>query len=204
MNTQIKCNSNYQQILKFSFAISASLGIWGSFPEKTTAAAINFGNAFVSKNWTLINTNANGSIDKSHVTSGIVILTGGNNRSNSSGITDWTIPIDFSRAGSVQFNWSYFTLDTPGFDSAGYLLNGNYTPLAVKDGEQSTSPVILTLKNGDVFGFRVATASNSDGPGELTIYGTYQTVVPEPLTILGAGTAVVIGTFFKRRIHKKD
>ncbi len=197
MNMLSQINSSkYRHILSFGLATSATLGIMSTLPSKATAANL-FNGGYNASNWTLTNTNANGSVDTSNAANGSVILTGGDNGSNLSGITDWTIPINPSRSGNISFNWSYFTLDTPGFDSAGYLLNGNYTPLAVKDGDHSTNPVSLNVNNGDTFGFRVQTSSNSDGAGVLTVYNP--SPVPEPLTILGSLTAAGFGIVLKRK-----
>ena len=159
--------ANYRPILTLGLATSASLGIMSMFPSQATA--INLTGAFAPSNWTLTNTEADGSVD-TDVSSGTIILTGGNNGSNLPGTTDWTISINSARAGNISFNWGYSTLDTPGFDSAGYLLNGNYTPLAIKDGDFSTSPVSVNVNINDIFGFRAATSSNSDGPPVLSVF----------------------------------
>jgi len=159
--------ANYRPILTLGLATSASLGIMSMFPSQATA--INLTGAFAPNNWMLTNTEADGSVD-TDVSSGTIILTGGNNGSNLPGTTDWTISINSARAGNISFNWGYSTLDTPGFDSAGYLLNGNYTPLAIKDGDFSTSPVSVNVNINDNFGFRAATSSNSDGPPVLSVF----------------------------------
>jgi hypothetical protein len=190
MNMQTKTHSTtYRHLLSLGLATSATLGIMATLPSKATALSLT--------NGTLTNTNADGNVQ---ATSRKVILTGGDNGSNLSGTTDWTILIDSAMAGDISFNWSYFTLDTPGFDSAGFLLNGQYTPLAVQDGDSSTSPISLTLKNGDIFGFRVQTSTNTDGAGELTIYES----VPEPSTILGTIITLGFGKVFKRRLAKAN
>ena len=159
--------ANYRPILTLGLATSASLGIMSMFPSQATA--INLTGAFAPNNWMLTNTEADGSVD-TDVSSGTIILTGDNNGSNLPGTTDWTISINSARAGNISFNWGYSTLDTPGFDSAGYLLNGNYTPLAIKDGDFSTSPVSVNVNINDIFGFRAATSSNSDGPPVLSVF----------------------------------
>ena len=139
--------ANYHPVLSLGLATSITLGILSTLPNK--AIAFSFTGPFAPSNWTLTNTNADGSVDTTNASTGTIVLTGGNNGSNLPGTTDWTISIDASRAGNILFNWSYFTLDTPGFDSAGYLLNGVYTPLATQDGDFSAAPVspMLTLRD---------------------------------------------------------
>ena len=166
MHNQINFASNHP-ILALGLATSAALGIMSMLPSQATA--INLTGDFAPNNWTLANTEADGSVD-TDVSSGTITLTGGNNGSNLPGTTDWTISINSARAGNISFNWGYSTLDTPGFDSAGYLLNGNYTPLAIQDGEFSTSPVSVNVNINDIFGFRAATSSNSDGPPVFSVF----------------------------------
>ena len=124
--------ASYRPILTLGLATSAALGIMYTLPSQATA--FSFTGHFDLSNWTLTNNNADGSTNGSLDT---MILTGGDNGSNLPGTTDWTIPINSDRAGNISFDWSYFTLDTPGFDSAGFLLNGIYTPLAIQDGDFS-------------------------------------------------------------------
>jgi hypothetical protein len=220
MNTQTHTTSSiYRQISSLGIATSAALGIMTTLPSKATAIILHenqltnnltwttadrpiiFDGVYAPENWTLTNTNADGAVDyNTNKAQRTVILTGGDNGSNLSGTTDWTIPINSSRAGTIRFNWSYFSLDTPGFDSAGFLLNGKYTPLAVKSGDYSTSPVSIDLKDGDIFSFRVETSTNTDGLGEFTISDIPRvnvTNVPEPLTVFSSLMVLGFGVAFK-------
>jgi hypothetical protein len=189
--------ANYHPVLSLGLATSITLGILSTLPNK--AIAFSFTGPFAPSNWTLTNTNADGSVDTTNAATGTIVLTGGNNGSNSAGTTDWTIPINASRAGNILFNWSYFTLDTPGFDSAGYLLNGIYTPLATQDGDFSTAPVSLNVNIGDVFGFRAATDTNSDGPPVFTVFAVPTVPVPEPSSIVGLLAVVGLGAISLRK-----
>ena len=188
--------ANYRPILTLGLATSAALGIMYTLPSQATA--FSFTGDFEPSNWTLTNINADGSVDTTKASSGTIILTGGDNGSNLPGTTDWTISIN--SASNISFDWSYFTLDTPGFDSAGFLLNGIYTPLAIQDGDFSTSPVSINVITGDIFGFRAATSSNSDGPPVFSVYAYPPAAVPEPSTILGAVMGLGFGAFFKRKL----
>ena len=191
--------ANYRPILTLGLATSTTLGFMFTLPSQ--AKAFSFTGDFEPSNWTLTNINADGSTIFSSLDT--MILTGGDNGSNLPGTTDWTIPINSYRAGNISFDWSYFTLDTPGFDSAGFLLNGIYTPLAIQDGDFSTSAVSINVITGDIFGFRAATSSNSDGAPVLRVYAypPAGVAVPEPSTILGAVMGLGFGSFFKRKLR---
>src|SRR5579885_1035476 len=68
----------------------------------------------------LQNTTANGTV--SIAADGLsFVLTGGNTGSGLSGETDFTGTS--TAAGTISFDWSYSSLDQPGFDAAGYFLN---------------------------------------------------------------------------------
>ena len=199
MNMHNKIDFVNYRLLTLGLATSATLGIMYTLPSQATA--FSFTGDFEPSKWTLTNINADGSVDTTEASSGTIILTGGDNGSNLPGKTDWTIPIN--SASEISFDWSYFTLDTPGFDSAGFLLNGIYTPLAIQDGDFSTSAVSINVITGDIFGFRAATSSNGDGPPVLRIYSVRDSssaAVPEPSTILGAVMGLGFGAFFKRKL----
>ena len=198
MNMHNKIDFANYRLLTLGLATSATLGIMYTLPSQATA--FSFTGDFEPSKWTLTNINADGSVDTTEASSGTIILTGGDNGSNLPGTTDWTIPIN--SASEISFDWSYFTLDTPGFDSAGFLLNGIYTPLAIQDGDFSTSAVSINVITGDIFGFRAATSSNSDGPPVLRVYSIPDpSAVPEPSTILGAVMGLGFGAFFKRKLR---
>lgn len=161
--------TTYRQILNWSLATSATFCMIASLPSKAMAI-IGFQNAYNPSNWTLTNTNANGTVDTTNAVSGGQIdLTGGDNGSFSSGTTDWTITITPSSAGLVSFDWSYASLDLLNNDTAGYLLNSTFYTLATQDGDASLGPQSLTLNSGDSFGFRVQTIDNLSGPGIFTV-----------------------------------
>ena len=92
----------------------------------------------------------------------ILVSTTGNNSSNNSGTTDFTVPV--SLAENLSFDWSYTTDDDPEYDTFGYLLNGIYTQLTDSGGalNQSGSASIM-VNPGDEFGFRSYTVDNTYG-----------------------------------------
>jgi len=118
---------------------------------------------------------------------GEVIIYGADTLTNSLGTMaatiDWTTTVTAAGAGTVSFDWTYNPFDTtPGDDSAGYLLNGVFTTLATNDGtfiqQTSGSAVQLVLSEGQTFGFRVKTLTNTNGEGQFTVRNFEATPVP--------------------------
>jgi hypothetical protein len=128
-------------------------------------------------------------------------LTGGNDGSGLAGTTD---VLTASLAdGTVNFDFSYSSLDAPGFDSAGYLLGGVFVQLADTDGESGSASFPVSF--GESFGFRVATADNGGEPGILTITnlsapGTSS--IPEPGTLPLALAGTLAMGLFKGKIQR--
>jgi hypothetical protein len=117
-----------------------------------------------------------GDVDTFNAVSGSIDLYGSNTNSGNSSNTDWTIPV--TSAGTVSFDWSYFSQDTAGNDIAGYLLNGTFNVLATTDGQFSTLPVTFSVSSGNTFGFRVLTTNNTGGQGIFTVNNFNVQVVP--------------------------
>jgi hypothetical protein len=148
---------------------------------------------YALSNFVLTNTNADGTAVTND--GGVsVILTGGNNGSGLNGTTDLTVAA--AASGTVHFQFSYFSFDLPGFDAAGYLLDGVFTQLTDTSGDTGT--VNFAVLAGHQFGFRIATLDNEGEPGVLTISafsapgGTAP--VPEPAGwTLGAAAVLVFG-----------
>uniref|UniRef100_Q01TC6 PEP-CTERM protein-sorting domain-containing protein n=1 Tax=Solibacter usitatus (strain Ellin6076) TaxID=234267 RepID=Q01TC6_SOLUE len=125
-------------------------------------AHAGFVGSYTFGQWTLINQSADGSV--APTLDGIQI-TGGNTGSGDPGATDFVITAPAS--GAVTFSWTYFSLDLPTVDNAGFLLNGVYTVLA--DASPHSGAEMFSVSAGQTFGFRVATADNQFDPGILTI-----------------------------------
>ncbi|ELR70224.1 RTX toxin [Fulvivirga imtechensis AK7] len=122
---------------------------------------------FAPGNWSFVSDNSDAFLDLSG-SPDEVRLVGGNDEVE--GDTDYTISVVGS--GEVKFRWSYFSTDVDGasYDPAGYLLNGTFTPLVDTGGPPSQSgEMVVTVAEGDVFGFRVHTEDGALGAGELTI-----------------------------------
>lgn len=165
----------------------SSLAIRAIFAVATLAALADsaqagFVGSYAFANFNLVNTNADGSA--SLAPDGSLLLTGGNTGSNSPGMTDFSILA--AGTGLVTFDFSYASLDFPGFDFAGYFLD-TFTQLADFDGAHGSASFSVTA--GHLFGFRVSTLDNTGEPGVLKISnfnapGDAGGSVPEPSTAL--------------------
>lgn len=153
---------------------------------------------YALSNFTLTNTNANGSAVVN--TNGALVFTGGNNGSGLRGTTDLTT---FAVApGVVSFTYSYSSLDSPTFDFAGYLLSSTFIQLADATGQSGTITFPVSLRQA--FGFRVGTADNTGEPGVLTVsnFNAPSSAVPEPSTVLlvPAAIAGILAAQKRRRL----
>jgi hypothetical protein len=172
------------------------LGACGLLASSATAAFIG---PYDLANWSLINTNGDGSVMTPDGGQSIV-LSGPNNGSGLGGSTD--ILIAAASAGLCQFDWSYSSLDGSGFDSAGYLAAGAFSPLADTTGELGSAAFVVNA--GDEFGFRVLTVDNWGEPGILTIsrFDVSQVVAtPEPGSFVLCLSAAAAFGFGYRRIR---
>lgn len=138
--------------------------------------------------FTLVNFNADGFVS---MHSDTIVLTGGNNLSLEPGTTDYVATA--VNSGTVNLNWSYSSLDMPTFDFAGYLLNGNFVPLADSNGMSAVA--VVAILSGQTFGFRVGTVDNSGEPGILTITST-ATTIPEPGSAVPFLVLTIVSTMY--------
>lgn len=132
-----------------------------------------------------------------------VILTGGNNGSGLSGTTD--LVATATGPGSIQFQYTYSSVDDPGFDWAGYLIGQQFTNLADTGGQFGIA--MFSVIGGDTFGFRVGTFDNTNEPGVFTIsdFNVGSTPAPEPATqplVLAAAMAMAAGMRRERYLHR--
>jgi serine protease AprX len=109
----------------------------------------------------------NGSVSYDNGPPQSLLLTGGDD--GVGGNTDLVvdIPVD----GTIRFDWGYQTEDDEAWDSGGYVINGDYTVLAINAEpvpffDQSVQLAVLA---GDQFAFRVNTVDGLQGPGTLGI-----------------------------------
>jgi hypothetical protein len=181
-------------------ALTLSSGIV-AFTAAVPAASAAFIDAYTPSNWTLTNSNADGSVDTSAVPDAITVL-GGDNGSGLTGTTDFSIPI--ASDGSLAFNWNYQTEDDPSInDLAFYLLNG--IPFQLTDTNASTQSGVVSIPvaANDVFAFRVETVDNQGGRASLTITNFEATAIPTPALLPGILTFALASasTVRQRRSH---
>ena len=98
-------------------------------------------------NWTLTSGSGNGPVDLSGAPASIT-LSGSNNGFVAN--TDYTMMIDAD--GDVMFDYEYSSVDSPGLDSFGYLLNGSFTQLADAN---AIGYMFVSVANGHMLCFRM-------------------------------------------------
>jgi|ERR1035441_7450471 hypothetical protein len=150
------------------FCLALAIGSWMA-PQ----AKADFITQYPLSDFILTNSTADGFVTMSGSS---IVLTGGNSGVLESGTTD--LVTIATKAGLIQFDWSYFSYDLPTFDFAGYLLNGAFVQLADTSGESEFAQFSVSL--GETFGFRVGTKDNQGEPGILTVSSADS--VPEPRT----------------------
>jgi hypothetical protein len=106
------------------------------------------------------------------------------------GYTDYIIAIE--QDGILSFDWSYFSIDDPGFDYASYYAGGMDNFLSDASGESGSVSIAVTA--GELFAFTVYSEDGWLGAGELTITNFNVEPVPEPATmaVLGLGAAALV------------
>jgi len=165
-------NTHRTNIILTSIIASVLLLSTFTYPVYATSG---FTGDYDPANWTLTNTNTNGSVDITNTPTSIMLV-GGDNGGNGAGDTDYTVNV--ACGGEISFDWAYqsFDVDGPIFDPAGYLVNGVFTQLTDNGGldVQSGTTSILTA-DGDTFGYRVHTVDNILGEGAFTNITNLQT-----------------------------
>jgi hypothetical protein len=124
-----------------------------------------------------------------------IVLSGPNNGSGLGGSTELMSPA--TGAALVEFDWSYSTLDDPGFELAGYILGAQFFELSSTNGDFGIGSISAMASQN--FGFAVVTIDNTGAPGILTISnfdvvpGSDAANTPEPgtLTLLPVGLAIL-------------
>jgi hypothetical protein len=172
-----------------------SLGAFGVTP----AHAVGFSGSYDPANFTLTNTNSNGSVNTSGAPNSIV-LTGSDTAAGGAGNLKYTVTA--AGAGTFGFNWNYTTVDSTFWDPFSVLINGVATQLTNSGGFQNESGTYTQAVNsGDIIGWQVATLDNTGGAPNVTIsnFSAPSTAVPEPFTIIGS----LVGGTAALRMRKK-
>jgi len=167
-----------------------------------SASTVEFDGIYDPSNWTLTNTNSDGSVNTTGAPSSISITGGDNyNEESNPGDTDFTItsPLD----GNVSFDWDYSSLNaSPDWDPFGYLLNGTFYQLTKDDGSVNQSEsTSFSVSSGDIFGFRAHTVDNALGSATTTI-SNFSAPVPLPSAILLLGSGLVGLAGFRKKFKK--
>jgi hypothetical protein len=163
-----------------------------------TAAQADFSGPYTPSNWTFSNGSQDGSVDTSGAPASIT-LTGAD--LGDAVNTDFTITA--AGTGNVSFSFQWSSLDEPGLDSGGFLLNDAFTLLADTDGASGSQSFPVNV--GDTIGFRVTTEDALFGPGVLTISnfsapaGVVSTPEPGTLILMALGAAGLAVGRLRRR-----
>lgn len=186
-------------LVKTSLMVAAGATIGGfSLALSEPAHALGFTTPYAPANFTLTNTNADGSVDTSGVPNSIELI-GGNNGSGLFGSTSYLTTA--ATAGLVSFNWNYLTrdLDGPSWDPFGYILNGVFTQLTANAGPDNQSGFVsFNVALGDSFGFEVRTVDNRFGRASATISNFNVQAIPTPALLPGL-IGLGLGALRKRK-----
>lgn len=170
------------------------------------AQALGFSGAYDPTNWTTsFGGGGDGSVDTTSAPSSIEITGPNNGQANS--YVDYTITAP--AAGVVTFSWMYNTIDDPGHDSFGYLVDGNYTLLTDDAFSYFTDTTNFNVSAGAEFGFRIFSVDGSFDPGIATIESfsgpapSASTAVPGPLPLLGMAAAFGLSRKLRGRIRDR-
>jgi len=202
--------------MRTRFALSlvfSSMMIATTAPRSSAITIQNFVGQYAPSNWTLTNTNTNGSVNTANAPRAI-ILKGGNNISISpiDGNTDYTTTA--IQDGSVNFTWNARTLDDNFYwDKFGVLKNGIFTILTTDTLRTEKGSYSFNVVAGDIFGFRIANVDNyfqtSDVSSVTISKFSVSTSVPVPWETDAAslvGTTVIfgIGVWLKQKRSKRS
>jgi hypothetical protein len=151
-----------------------------------------FVNSYAPENFTLNNSAFTDGYALPAADGSLVILNGGNSGSGEKGTTDYTTTA--AASGIVSFTYEYGSIDDPGYDSAGYLIDSVYTALIDTAGLPPATAQFF-VNSGQTFGFSVWTKDNQAGRGTLLVSefsapeASVAATVPEP----GTAAAMVVG-----------
>ena len=158
----------------------------------------NFTGAYGLQNWTLSNSNANGSLDTTN-SPNTISLKGGNNGSQAEGNTNYTIITP--SAATISFNWAYTTTDAAPFDQPNTIvsINGIKTLLTgynTNGGNNQSGSMAVNVNSGEPFGFNITTTDNLYGAATITIsnfnFGPLVSIVTSKIRAIQCGSTLAI------------
>ena len=128
-----------------------------------------FTGSFAIANWSLSNTNADGTVNTASAPASIA-LTSGNNGSDASGNTNYTVTVPTT--GTISFNWSYATTDGAAFDYPNVIVNGVttlFTGYSTSGTNNQSGTMTVNVTAGQSFSFNMFTFDNTFGSGTVVI-----------------------------------
>lgn len=139
------------------------------------AASGDFSGPYAPESW-MFTPGPFGSLS-SHTASELMFMGGD---SGFIGDTDVTVTVLADGVWSFHWDWVLYNGATEAFDMSYYLLNGIETQLA--EDFSRNGDVTVTVRAGDVIGYRVTTLDGVFGPGTLTITD-FIAPVPGPASV---------------------
>ena len=123
----------------------------------------DFEGPYAESRWNFEGGSGNGVVEKTNLPRSLKIIGSNNSIADN---TDYTTTV--AKDGHIMFDWEFVSEDTPGFayDGFGYLLNDEFTELATSE---SNNVVLLDVKAGDRFGFRIFTIDAQGGSGMAVV-----------------------------------
>lgn len=173
-------------------ALAFSATGWLGTPAEAVQIQQGFSGAYAPANWTFDKGDGNGSVNTSSAPDSIT-LTGSNDDGVAPINTDYTITAIVY--GPVTFAWTFNSIDEPGFDTFGYLLDGVFYQLA---SQSATGTTQFDVSAGYTFGFSILTNDDTGSAGTATIRD-FSAPVPGPLPIFGAAAAFGWSRRLRRR-----
>jgi len=148
-----------------------------------------FAAAFAPANWTLTQSNSNGTVNTAGAP-GNIVLTSSDGLSGA-GTSDYSIAVSCS--GNVTFNWSYTTIDGAQYDYPRYRINGNapvtFPGYNTAGGTAQSGSASIPVNAGDVIGLQSYSTDNAFGACTITI-SSFSAPAPSQ-TINWAGPATI-------------
>lgn len=196
-NSQASISTPPRAHKKISFtSLGLMMGMAGAIValNPTESFAIGFSGSYAPSNWTLTNSNTDGSVYTTNAPTSITV-TGGNNGSNKFGSTSYTVTA--AGSGTVTFNWSYSTSDASSYwDPLVRIINGTKTTLFDSSAQKTGSGMdSFFVDTGDIFGFGIDTRDNIFGRGNTT-FSNFSAPTPVPFDFDPSLSLVALGLGF--------
>jgi len=182
----------------------------------STAVVVNdFTGDFAPDNWSDTTGSAAGTADFND-TDPVDMLTFAFESGAVNDYVERTILVNFSPLPVlIKFSWFFESLGLTGSQSAGYVVNNVYTPLAAASLDEwgdpipseSSQPVSVTVNNGQTFGFRYTALQNTSSEGFFDVTEFSAEPVPfesDVLPLVGATILFGGAMWWKRKRAEKS